>query len=156
MDLQTINQLISMIKTSGLSAMELEENGLRIRLENNHVGLSGAAPAAETAIPASVVPAAVPSAVSIPTPAAEEKAAEDDFLYVKCPMVGIFCSLEKVGKKPLQPGDKVEADTVVCAVEAMKMVCDVPSEVSGVYVETLVKDGDQVEYGQSLIKLKKA
>ncbi len=158
MDLNVVSQLISMVKASGLSAVELEENGFRIRLENDNVGLSApvqSAPAATEAVfaPASPQPVSVPAAPAGQPQAAEP--ADDDFLYVKCPMVGVFCSLEKLGKKALQPGDKIEADMVVCAVEAMKMVCDVESEVSGVYVETLVKDGDQVEYGQPLIRLKK-
>ena len=156
MDLQIVSQLINMVKASGLSAVELEENGFRVRLENDNVGLSAAPQAAPVAPEAVYVP---PMPISVPAPAAVEAphpAAEDDFLYIKCPMVGVFCSLEKVGKKPLQAGDAVEAGMVVCAVEAMKMVCDVESEIAGTYVDTLVKDGDQVEYGQPLIKLKKA
>lgn len=157
MDLQIVSQLINMVKASGLSAVELEENGFRVRLENGNVGLS-AAPQSVVTDPAFVPVAApaVPAAIPVPIGAAEEKPAEDDYIYVKCPMVGVFCSLEKVGKKPLQAGDRIEPDMVVCAVEAMKMVCDVQSEVSGVYVDTLVKDGDQVEYGQPLLRLKKA
>ena len=156
MDLQIVSQLINMVKASGLSAVELEENGFRVRLENDNVGLS-AAP--QSAVPdTAFIPAAAPVVpAAMPVPAATvEKPAEDDYIYVKCPMVGVFCSLEKVGKKPLKAGDKIEPDMVVCAVEAMKMVCDVQSEVSGVYVDTLVQDGDQVEYGQNLLRLKKA
>lgn len=158
MDLNIVNQLINMVKASGLSAVELEENGFRVRLENDNVGLSAPisvpTATAETAFaPAPPQPVSIPAA---PVPAAAEDKAEEDCLYVTCPMVGVFCSLEKLGKKALQPGDKIESGQAVCAVEAMKMVCDVESEVSGVYVETLVKDGDQVEYGQPLLKLKKA
>ena len=158
MDLQVISQLINMVKASGLSAVEVEDSmGFRIRLENDHVGLSAAPQSAApdpTFMP--VAAPATPASMPVPTSDIEEKPAEDDYIYVKCPMVGVFCSLEKVGKKPLKAGDKIEPDMVVCAVEAMKMVCDVQSEVSGVYVDTLVQDGDQVEYGQNLLRLKKA
>lgn len=149
MDLNVINQLICMVKESGLSAIELEENGTRIRLENNHV--SGTAVCAPAAQPLPAMPQ-----LEIPHKAAEMPAEDDEFLYVTSPMVGIFCSLEKLGKQPLTAGDAISPETVVCAVEAMKMVCDIESELSGIYVETLAGDGEQVEYGQPLVKLRKA
>ncbi|HCC35815.1 MAG TPA: hypothetical protein DEQ02_09395 [Ruminococcaceae bacterium] len=148
MDINTILELSAIVKSQGLTALEVDENGVRIRLENDGGAKSAFIGSAVTASPA-----------SIPAPQVSEQAqpdkTEDDssYTYVKAPMVGIFRSLEKMGKKPLEAGVAVSPDTVVCGIEAMKMVCDVKAECPGIFVETLASDGEQVEFGQELIRL---
>ncbi len=148
MDINTVLELSAVIKGQGLTALEVEENGVRIRLEN-----AGGAKTGPVA-PVSYVPDSVPAPQASVQSAPEEPVDSTAYAYVKAPMVGIFCSLEKMGKKPLEAGSAVTPDTVVCGIEAMKMVCDVKAECSGIFVETLVSEGDQVEFGQNLIKLK--
>ncbi len=152
MDFSTIEQLCLIMKSQGLSALEVEEQGTRIRLENTQPSLFHAqsAPSAATPLPLSPV-APVPEAAA---PSASP-ATGDDYLYVTSPMVGIFVPLTKLGKPELEPGQSVEPETLVCAVEAMKMVCEIKAELTGQFVELLVQEGDQVEFGQPLMKLKK-
>ena len=156
MDTQTIHELIALFKDSRLSAMEIEENGLRIRLENHATGVMNSGVAAQAADTAAVrVPEAeVPTADTAPSSEgiAVNGAAFSD--TIDAPMVGIFYTREKLGKAPLCPGDPIEPDTVVCAIEAMKMMCEIKAEKSGVYAATLFRDGDAVEFGARLIGLR--
>lgn len=152
MDINVVKELIDLTKANDVSALEVEENGFRVRVENSSV--CAAAPAVQQ------VYSAADTACAAPTPAAEDKPAQPDeddsrFDYIKSPMVGIFNSLEELGKKPLVPGDKISPDTVICGIEAMKMMCDIEAETSGKLVEFMCSDGDQVEFGQLLAKIKK-
>ncbi len=151
MDLNIIKELICMAKSNGVSALEVEENGFRVRVENG-----AAAPVAPVVQPVQLTEniAKVNTEVSSET-AAEPALEEGKYDYIKSPMVGIFNSLEKLGRKPLNPGDKITPETVICGIEAMKMMCDIEAETSGELVEFMCSDGDQVEFGQLLAKIKK-
>jgi len=143
MDFAVIEKLTSLAKSSGVTVIEVEENGTKIRIENGAIVLnSGFAPTAS----GSVAPASSAPLVNDP--------ASSGFYYISSPLVGIFCSLEKMSKSNFAEGDLIDVDTLVCGVEAMKLICDVKSDVKGTFVEYLVKDGDQVEFGQSLVKIK--
>ena len=153
MDINLIEVLVNIIKKSGLSALEVEENGSKIRLENSFAGSN------------SIVSNNQNIDFSDGNKnKAEEKTEstekdmildEDDYIYIKSPMVGIFYSLEKIGKTEFEQGEKIETGTIVCGIEAMKLVCEIKSEEEGIFDEVLISDGDQVEFGQSLIRLKK-
>ena len=156
MDINVIATLTELVKASGLTALEVEENGVKIRLENGGLSLSSTAVAA-SAVPATPAVAASVPAVSV-VPAAEVAAvapvAADDGKFVKSTIVGSFVSLEKAGRKGLNAGDKVAAGDVVCIVEAMKTMFDVTSDIDGEFVELCCADGDMVESGQNLVKLR--
>ena len=142
MDIKIISELINLIKTSGLSGIEIEENGTRIRLENQGGGLSAISDNSFVS--------------EITEPEIIEEKEEENFHIIKAMMVGVFCLPEKAGKKPLEAGDEISVGTVVCAIEAMKMMCEVESDVEGEFVEFICSDGEQVEFGQPLLKIKKA
>ncbi len=151
MDLKLISDLIDRVNASRLRSFEIEEGNLRIRMEN-----AFAEPAAAQPIFAAV-PVSAPAAAPAATPEPAQPAAENDdsFVYVTAPLVGVFCPLENCGKTALAPGDRITKKQVVCAIEAMKLLNEVESDAEGEYVETLVQAGDQVEFGQPIIKLKK-
>ena len=155
MDLNLVNQLAAIVKSQGLSAVEIEEGGARIRLENGlKADLTAVLPQpAASLTPPPVFPFSAPGMET--QAVAAEIPVEDDYVYVNSPMVGVFRTLEKLGKKGPAPGDRVKPESIVCAVEAMKMVCEVESEREGEFVELMAADGDQVEFGQPLVKLKK-
>jgi acetyl-CoA carboxylase biotin carboxyl carrier protein len=145
MDFAVIEKLTSLAKSSGVTVIEVEENGTKIRIENGAIVLnSGFAPTTASSSAAAPVASA---------PQANDPATSG-FYYISSPLVGIFCSLEKMSKSNFAEGDNIDVDTLVCGVEAMKLICDVKSDVKGTFVEYLVKDGDQVEFGQSLVKIK--
>ncbi|HEY9155955.1 MAG TPA: acetyl-CoA carboxylase biotin carboxyl carrier protein, partial [Opitutaceae bacterium] len=87
------------------------------------------------------------------TPAAP--ADEAGVIYIKSPMVGTFYrSPSPESKSFVENGSKVSENTVVCIIEAMKIMNEIQAEVKGTVIETLVENGQPVEYGQRLYKLK--
>ena len=75
--------------------------------------------------------------------------------YIKSPMVGTFYRSPSPESKPfVEPGTKVVENTVVCIIEAMKIMNEIQAEIKGTVIETLVENGQPVEYGQRLYKVK--
>ena len=91
-------------------------------------------------------------------PVVEEEAADADekeLIEITAPMVGTFYSATEPGAEPfVKVGSKIDADSVICILEAMKLFTEVEADVSGEIVEILAKDGDLVEYGQPLFSVK--
>ena len=91
-------------------------------------------------------------------PIVEEEAAdaeEKELIEITAPMVGTFYSATEPGAEPfVKVGSKIDADSVICILEAMKLFTEVEADVSGEIVEILAKDGDLVEYGQPLFSVK--
>ena len=92
-------------------------------------------------------------------PVVEEEAAEDEdekeLIEITAPMVGTFYSATEPGAEPfVKVGSKIDADSVICILEAMKLFTEVEADVTGEIVEILAKDGDLVEYGQPLFSVK--
>lgn len=80
---------------------------------------------------------------------------ENDLYVVKSPMVGTFYGSPSPDKDAfVKIGDHVNENSVLCIIEAMKLMNEIESEVSGTIKEVLIKDGDMVEYGQPLFKIK--
>ncbi|OAM87454.1 acetyl-CoA carboxylase biotin carboxyl carrier protein [Termitidicoccus mucosus] len=167
MDIKQIKQIIELIKTSELTEFALEEEGFKLKIRRGEGGaVIGSAPggtyppiplaasAAPAAAPVASVPAA-PSAGGAATVAAS--ADEPGVSYIKSPMVGTFYrapSPESVAF--VEPGAAVAENTVVCIIEAMKIMNEIQAETKGVVVEALVESGQPVEYGQRLFKIKQA
>jgi len=154
LDLKAIKQVVELMKRSELSEFELEEEGFKLRLtrkgnEAPQVIQAVAAPAAQPL--ASAAPAAVAAAT-------ESTPAEDPNLStITSPMVGTFYSAASPESPSfVKVGQKTDADTVVCIIEAMKVMNEIQAELSGTIVECLVENGQAVEYGQPLFKVKKA
>ncbi|HWL06914.1 MAG TPA: acetyl-CoA carboxylase biotin carboxyl carrier protein [Planctomicrobium sp.] len=108
------------------------------------------------AIPAPVVQAASQAPVA-QTPAAQAPApsADEGLVPIKSPTVGTYYQSASPGEAPfIKEGDKVSADTVVCIVEAMKLFNKIPAKTSGTIAKVLLKDGDAVEFGQTLFLVK--
>lgn len=157
MDLKDIKSLIEMMKRYDLAEFEIEEEGLKLRLSRNQAGQ----PMLQTshAYP-------LPHGEQVIYPpvrgVAEDEGKEDDadaadFAYVKSPMVGTFYRSPSPDSAPfVSIGDQVSDDTVVCIVEAMKVMNEIQAEVRGEIAEVLVENGVSVEYGQPLFKLRQS
>lgn len=155
MDLKAIKQVVDLMKRSELSEFEIEEEGFKLRLrrgpESGPVSYIQTGPAIAT-----TPPFPMPAAMDAPktdAPAAEEKGIS----FIKSPMVGTFYR----APSPENPafaeiGTKVEADTTVCIIEAMKVMNEIQAEIKGTITEVLVENGAAVEYGQPLFKVKTA
>ena len=87
--------------------------------------------------------------------ASAASAADDGSREIKSPMVGTFYRSSTPGDKPfVKEGDRVTSDTVVCLIEAMKFFNQIKADCSGTIVKVLANDGDPVDYGQPLFKVK--
>ena len=143
-ELDYIEKLVKMVSESDLSELTLEESeaAIVIRKENTIVQ------AQTIAAPVAAVQAAAPSEA----PKAEAKEETPKGTPVTSPMVGTFYSASTPGAKPfVQIGSTVSAGQVVCIIEAMKLMNEIESEVSGKVTKICVEDGQAVEYGQVLM-----
>lgn len=147
------------MKRSELSEFEFEEEGFKIKIKRG----SGGQPIVSS-VPLSVhpLPAVSPEAQAAATKAAAQPALaanpsgdEAGFTYVKSPMVGTFYRSPSPENPPfVENGTKVEEKTAVCIIEAMKIMNEIQAEAKGTVVEMLVENGQPVEYGQRLFKIK--
>ena len=148
MDKKKLREIIAVFKESGLAKMEISESNsdgnFAIKLEN-----------ASASAPAPI------QYVSLPEPKQEEAQASSEikdfnkYRDVKSPMVGIFYAASSPDAEPfVKVGSKVTPNTVVCILEAMKLFSEIEAEVEGEITEVLVNDGEFVEFGQPLFKVK--
>lgn len=143
------------MKRSEISEFEFEEDGFKLRLSRKGGDVVPqyvqAAPVAAPQAPAQAAPASA-------APAAAEKPAEEKGISViKSPMVGTFYRASSPESPPfVDVGGKVGKDTQVCIIEAMKVMNEIQAEISGTVTEVLVENGEAVEFGQPLFKVKTA
>ena len=146
-----LKELLDLMKSHDLAEVELEEEGQKIRLRKTEPHISAAPMAIQGAFPA-VSPAATPGSDAGGEPEAAE---EDDELYkVPSPLVGSFYRSPSPEADPFViEGDRVDEDTVLCIVEAMKVMNEITAGASGVVREILVENGSAVEFDQPLFKI---
>ena len=149
MKIQELQEIVSLMENSGIAELNLEEENLKLSLKR------------ESKLPAVV---ALPQTVPMPVQSANEQIApvessknsvEDKNVFViKSPMVGTFYSAPSPESAPyVSEGSQVNNESVVCILEAMKVMNEVHAECSGKIIEILVKNGTPVEYGQPLFKV---
>jgi len=149
------------MKRSELCEFEFEEEGFKIKIKRGAGGQPIITSAPHSAHPfpviAAPVEAAVPTTRSAPPPVSGSPAGTDEtgYAYVKSPMVGTFYrSPSPENPSFVDVNAKVEEKTVVCIIEAMKIMNEIQAETKGTIVEVLVENGQPVEYGQRLFKVK--
>jgi acetyl-CoA carboxylase biotin carboxyl carrier protein len=149
--LKRVRELIDLMKENDLVEVEVVSGDNKIHLKRP----GATAPAA---LPAMPMHAAVPAAAG-PTPAAapsaEPTAEAGDLAEIKSPIVGTFYAAPNPDSEPyVKTGDRVDSETVVCIIEAMKVMNEIKAETTGTIVEACVKDGESIEYGQVLFKVR--
>jgi acetyl-CoA carboxylase biotin carboxyl carrier protein len=160
MDLKQIKQIIDLMKRSELTEFAVEEEGFKLKIRRGLNGLPvvstsrGSNPPFIPSESVSTPPMPVQSpAASMPGTQAPTE--EPGITYVKSPMVGTFYRSPSPESKPFADvGTKIEENTLVCIIEAMKIMNEIQAETKGTVVEVLVENGQPVEYGQRLFKLK--
>jgi acetyl-CoA carboxylase biotin carboxyl carrier protein len=142
------------MKKSDLSEFEIQDQDFKLRIKRD---LPGRAPIAAQAAPVAVAPAPVAApapAAAAPAPAAPA-AADPSIKLVTSPMVGTYYATPSPENPPfVTVGSPIKADSVVCIIEAMKVMNEIQSEISGTVVECLVANGTSVEFGQPLFRVK--
>jgi acetyl-CoA carboxylase biotin carboxyl carrier protein len=159
---EEICELIRLVGSSGVAAVEVEHAGSRVRIEGRTQTAS--APSASAAAPNSsvIVPDAVPEAQQVApvtvAPDGVAVAAEDDNLHsIASPIVGTFYRAPNPDADPyVKVGDFVEAGQTLCIVEAMKLMNEIESDISGTVVRVLPENAQPVEYGENLFLVRPA
>ena len=145
MDLKDIKAIIDLMKKNDLSIFEMEKDGFRLKLQK---GLADQ--------PIVVSTTAAPAITNGPAPAPASSAIEDTPLKdIVSPMVGTFYLAASPDASPfVDVGTKVNEDTVVCIIEAMKVMNEIKAEISGVIAEVVAENGKPVQFGQALFKVR--
>jgi acetyl-CoA carboxylase biotin carboxyl carrier protein len=161
MDLKEIKAVIDLMTKNGLTEFELEKGDVKLRVKRGPSGewTTSAAPAVHATgtqplphIMAAPVPvAAAPIApTAAPTPAAASNVSQ-----IVSPMVGTFYRSPSPDSGPyIDVGQEVNEETVVCIIEAMKVMNEIKAEVSGVIVEVLAVNGKPVDFGKPLFSVR--
>ena len=160
-DLDFLQSLIEVLDASGLDSVELERGGTRIKLVKTPeasvavaTSMNQVTPPAAMPGPAADAPAAVASAPVAATEQPEAAPAASDLSEIKSPMVGTFYRAPAPDAPPYaEVGGRVSPGDTLCIIEAMKLMNELESEVSGVIQEICVENADPVEFGQVLFRL---
>lgn len=157
MELKDIKAIIDLMNKNGLTEFEIERPDFKMRLKKGSTGEFLSAPQPTALFP---VPVAAPVSQFAPSPAAQQQApagADDGTLTIKAPMVGTFyASSSPESQSFVQVGTEIKEDSVVCIIEAMKMMNEIKAEVRGTVVAILWENGKPVEFGSPLFRIKPA
>ena len=152
MDLKDIKAIIDLMKKNSVSEFELEKQDFKIRLKR---GMSGGVVSAEEGGPQVISYAPMPAALPPAAPAAAPAAPTSTDADIKSPMIGTFYrSPSPDSAAYAEIGTEVGPDTVVCIIEAMKVMNEIKAEVRGVITQVLVENAKPVEFGQPLFKIR--
>lgn len=148
MDVKKIESLAKLMKETGLTGLELVEDGQQLRLERQVEVV--AAPVAAPA-PAAPVPATGAEALGVTH---DEPAPVKEGTLVLAPTVGVFYSAPSPDARPfVEVGDQVKKGDTLCIIEAMKLMNEIPAEVDGTVAEICVGNGQVVEFNQPLFRI---
>ena len=176
MNLKEIKDLIELVNEKGFAEFEIERQGFRLRISR----FKESSPQIIQPAPAPIIiSSAIPGAPEIVSKGAQRglieaqasssgssrasanegveatAAAQPELQIIKSPIVGTFYSAPSPDSEPfVRVGDHIAKDTVVCIIEAMKLMNEIQAEVSGEIAKIYVENGQPVEYGQSLFGIK--
>jgi len=179
MQYEEVKELIEIFEKTDLNDMEVQLDNARVRLNRGAVSpwmipapsvmaavpqpVAGAPVSPQPVVnnPVSSQPATVETVPAAVSSGMEKVSAADSeaegIEVIKAPIVGTFYQSSAPGEEPfVKAGDVIAEGDVVCIIEAMKFMNEVNSEFSGTVMEVLIKDGDFVEYGQPLFRIKTA
>ena len=147
-ELDDIERMLDLMDERDLEELEVEREGLHVRLRKRPLGGVPAGPAAIPAAPP-VAPQAAPDAGG--------EAPDDGLQLVKSPIVGTFYRAPEPGARPfVEVGSAVSKGQVLCLIEAMKLMNEIDADSDGEVVEVLVEDHQPVQYGEALFAIRPA
>ena len=134
---ENIRKYAQLMRELGLTGLEITEENTVVRLERNV--------------------SAAQANVAIEAPAVSAASAEQgDYISVRSPMIGVFYAAPAENADPyVNIGDRVQSGQTLCIIEAMKLMNEIPAEVSGEIMEICVKNGQTVDYGCELFRLRR-
>ena len=154
MDLKDIKAIVDLMRKNSLSEFELEKQDFKIKLKRgtNLVAAPVDDPPvlSATVLPSATVPLGLPTA-----PAGVASPSGASLLEIKCPMIGTFYRAPSPEAADyVEIGTEVNPETVVCLIEAMKVMNEIKAEVKGVVTQILVENAKPVEFGQPLFTIR--
>lgn len=153
MDLKDIKAIIDLMKKNSITEFELERQDSKIRLKR---GLNGGSAGSEESVPNAPLQLAMPQSASASPPIiTPPQTAATGEIEIKSPMIGTFyrAPSPEAGAYA-EVGTDVNPDSVVCIIEAMKVMNEIKAEVKGVITQILVENAKPVEFGQPLFKVR--
>ncbi|MEI6321858.1 MAG: acetyl-CoA carboxylase biotin carboxyl carrier protein [bacterium] len=151
-EFKDVRSLIELMKKNGLAVFKFEQGDFKITLKTPEGAaggttvLHGAPPS-----PGAVAPQAVKATSDITTPSEPEKS---NYLEIKSPMVGTFYTTPSPDAPPfVEVGKTINAETVVCIIEAMKVMNEIKAEIAGKVVEIVAENGKPVQFGEVLFRV---
>ncbi len=156
MDLNEIKKLIKVFENSNVSELSIKEGELKIRLSKN--GSSNSSNFVQHSVPFQNASVLNKTETIAAEPKSEDKQPiKDNHHIIKSPIVGTFYRAPAPdADQYVKVGDQVNSGSVLCIVEAMKLMNEIECDVDGVLVQVLVEDGSPVEYNQPLFKIEKS
>jgi acetyl-CoA carboxylase biotin carboxyl carrier protein len=149
-DIKEIKAIIDLMKKNDLSVFEIEKDGFRLKLQKG--------PATQTAAatsPAVASASKTETTISETTPSAPQSVESPLLREIVSPMVGTFYRSGSPDGPPfVDVGKTVTEDTVVCIIEAMKVMNEIKAETSGVVAEVIAENGKPVQFGQVLFRVR--
>lgn len=151
-DLELIERLLGLMKAEDLAELEWQDGEVRVRLARS-VAQPASPPVVTVAPSGAPIPQPAPELGQPTAPAAE--AVEQGVRVFTAPMVGTYYSAPNPDAEPYsEPGDHLQEDSVLCILEAMKVMNEITADCSGELLEILVENGEPVEFGQPLFKIR--
>jgi acetyl-CoA carboxylase biotin carboxyl carrier protein len=151
MNVKEIKEIIALMNENGLVEIEIEREGLRIRLKK------GASGVPEIIQESYVVHTPGQTAAQVTAPAKEPEAEKSKYIEIKAPMVGTFYRAPAPDAPPfVEKGNTIEPGQVICIIEAMKLMNEIKSEVKGKVVDIQVENAQPVEFGHVLFLIEPA
>jgi len=163
MDLKEIKAVIDLMAKNGLTEFELEKGDVKLRVKRGPSGewttssvpvaqaVAGTQPLPQVAVAPAAPAAPAPQAAAAPAPAASSAG----LAQIVSPMVGTFYRSPAPDSPPyIEAGQEVNEETVVCIIEAMKVMNEIKAECSGVIVEVLAQNGKPVDFGKPLFSVR--
>jgi acetyl-CoA carboxylase biotin carboxyl carrier protein len=148
-----IKDLIDLVAERGLSALEVEQTGFRIRIE----GARPAGDAAPAVAPTRSLPAPAVGSVGALAAAEPAPAADENLHLITSPIVGTFYRAPSPEADPFaEVGQKVSKGKTLCIIESMKLMNEIESDVEGEIAEVYPRNGQPVEYGEKLFAIRLA
>ena len=145
MNLKELKEIISIFEMADISELDLEREGMRIKLKK---GLSPEVAAFPRSSPGEAQGIA---SVPFPSGKVKEESLEKSLMEIPSPMVGTFYRSSSPEAKPfVEEGDEISEGQVLCIIEAMKLMNEIKSEINGRVAKILVENGHSVEFGQVL------
>lgn len=161
-NMEELRELIALLRENGLAELELEREDFRVRLRREGVSFSGDhSQVVSSAHVANTIPVANQSSSAPAQPvhpgaqASTAASADQDLHIIPSPIVGTFYRSPSPTAEPfVKIGSNVEPESVVCIIEAMKLMNEIQAETTGEVVKIYVENGQPVEYGQPLFGIR--